>query len=474
VRVVLLALIAALAAGCGTSAGSAKPKPSNYAHFESRPDLRPPLVRVTTAEPEADGGSIFLAPKEKRDPGGPMILDGRGRLVWFDPINPTAAADFRVQTWRGKPVLTWWEGKITETGVGTGRYVIVDDTYRRVATVAAGHGLAADLHEFKLTPRGTALVVAYEAVPRDLGSVGGRARSWAYDSVVQEVTVPGGRVLFEWRSLDHVPLAESVLRKPAKQASRKAPFDYFHVNSVALDADGNLLVSARNTHTIYKLDHRDGRILWRLGGKASDFQMGKGTTFGYQHDARRQADGTITLFDNSAAPAIAKFSRALVIHLDEQTMRATLVRAYAHPRKVLSPHQGSAQLLAGGHMFVGFGGKPFITEFARDGGVLFDAKLVVGDFYRAFRFPWTGRPATRPAVAVRDGTAYVSWNGATEVAFWQLLAGDDEGSLEPVTKARRQGFETAIRLGGDAKLVAVRALDADGTTLRESRAVEVS
>jgi outer membrane protein assembly factor BamB len=289
---------------------------------------------------------------------------------------------------------------------------------------------------------------------------------------VQEVTVPGGRVLFEWRSLDHVPLAESVLRKPAKAASRKAPFDYFHVNSVALDTDGNLLVSARNTHTIYKLDRRNGRILWRLGGKTSDFRMGKGTTFGYQHDARRQADGTITLFDNSAAPPIAKFSRALVIRLDERTMRATLVRAYAHPRQVLSPHQGSMQLLANGDVFVGFGGKPFITEFARGGRVLFDAKVVVGDFYRAFRFPWTGRPVTRPAVAVRDGTVYASWNGATEVASWQVLTGDDEGSLAPVKKARRQGFETAIPLDGDGKLIAVRALDADGTTLRESRAVE--
>jgi hypothetical protein len=471
VRSGLLLLLAAVTAGCGSSQAET-PRRSNYARFESRPDLRPPLVEVAKADPDADGGSIFLAPKEKRDPGGPMILDARGRLVWFDPINPTAATDFRVQTWHGKRVLTWWEGRITKTGVGTGRYVIADDTYRRVATVAAGHGLAGDLHEFELTPRGTALIVAYEAVPRDLGSVGGRAKSWAYDSVVQEVTVPGGRVLFEWRSLDHVPLAESALRRPAKTASRKAPFDYFHVNSVALDRDGNLLVSARNTHTIYELDRRDGRILWRLGGKASDFRMGKGTTFGYQHDARRQADGTITLFDNSAAPPMAKFSRALVIRLDERTRRATLVRAYSHPRKVLSPHQGSAQLLANGDMFVGFGGKPFITEFARDGRVVFDARLVVGDFYRAFRLPWTGRPTTRPAVAVRSGTVYASWNGATEVVSWQLLAGDGEGSLEPVKTVRREGFETAIRLDGDAKVVAVRALDADGRALRDSRAVE--
>jgi hypothetical protein len=368
-------------------------------------------------------------------------------------------------------VLTWWEGSVTMTGVGTGRFVIADDTYRRIASFGAGNGLEGDLHEFQLTPRGTALILAYATVPRDLTSVGGRAKSWAYDSVVQEVTVPGGRVLFEWRSLDHVPLTESASRLPAKKASRKAPFDYFHVNSVDLDSDGNLIVSARNTHTIYKLDRRDGHIVWRLGGKASDFRLGKGARFGYQHDARRQADGTITLFDNSAAPPIAKFSRALVIRADERTKRATLVRAYAHPRKVLSPHQGSAQLLPNGDVFVGFGGKPFIIEFTRDGAVRFSARLRIGDFYRAFRLSWTGHPATRPAVAVRDGKAYASWNGATEVVTWQVLAGDDGESLAPVQTARKQGFETVIDLDADAKLLAVRALDARGKSLGESRAV---
>jgi hypothetical protein len=401
-----------------------------------------------------------------------MIFDPSGQLVWFDPIQPKEATDFRVQTWRGKPVLTWWEGRITQTGVGIGRYVIADRTYTRIAEFGLGNGLTGDLHEFRLTPRGTALVLAYKPVVRDLTTVGVNKRNWVYDSVVQEVSVPGARVLFEWHSIDHVPLAESVSRKPAKTASRKAPFDYFHVNSVDLEANGNLLVSARNTHTLYEIDRKDGHIVWRLGGRESDFAMGPGTRFGYQHDARRQRDGTITLFDNSATPPIAKFSRALVIRADEKTMRATLVHAYAHPKRVLSPHQGDAQRMANGDTLVGFGGKPYIAEFTRDGRVVLDAKLVVGDFYRAYRFPWHARPATKPTVVVRDGKAYVSWNGATDVAQWEVRAGDSSRALTSIAKAPKRGFETAIRLDTDATLVSVTALDARGTPLGTSRVVE--
>jgi Arylsulfotransferase (ASST) len=467
----LLLVLAVLVVGGSGAEPGASAKPPTRSAFVSRPDLTPPLLDVAKPGPAA-GGYLFLAAKEKKDPGGPMILDSRGQLVWFDPIQPKSATDFRVQTWRGKPVLTWWEGAITLTGVGAGRFVIVDDTYRRIAEFGAGNGLTGDLHEFRLTPRGTALVLAYKPVQRDLTSVGVQKRGWVYDSVVQELSVPDARVLFEWHSLDHVPLAESVLRKPAKSASRKAPFDYFHVNSVDLEPDGNLLVSARNTHTLYEVDRRDGHIVWRLGGKASDFAMGNGTRFGYQHDARRQRDGTITLFDNSATPAIAKFSRALVIRADEKTKRATLVHAYAHPKHVLSPHQGDAQRMANGDTLVGFGGKPYVTEFTRDGRVVFDAKLVVGDFYRAYRFPWHARPTTRPTLVVRDGKAYASWNGATEVARWDVRAGDEPGALASVAKMPRRGFETAIELDTDARFVAVAALDANGRTLATSKAVE--
>jgi len=284
--------------------------------------------------------------------------------------------------------------------------------------------------------------------------------------VVQEVDIASGRVLFQWRSLDHVPLAESMLRKPVQDAAkRKGAFDYFHVNSVDIDTDGDLIVSARNTHTVYKISRADGHVIWRLGGRKSDFEMGPGTTFGYQHDARRQDDGTLTLFDNSSTPAIAKFSRGLVLKLDEKTMTATLVHAYIHPDRILSPHQGNLQRLPDGHVVVGWGGASYVSEFTGDGQALLDGHLLVGDTYRGYRFPWAGRPTDRPRVVVDGDHAYVSWNGATDVVSWELRAGDDEASLKTVEKADRGGFETELPLATDAKLIEVRALDGAGKPL---------
>jgi Arylsulfotransferase (ASST) len=471
-----LLVLAFVAAGCGSdssseSAGTTKSdasakKPNETRRvYRTRPDLHPPIFQVVTSELGQAPGYIFVGAKEKTDPGGPMILGPNGDVVWFKQVQPLAATDFRVQRYQGKPVLTWWQGKVSQTGVGQGKLVIYDDRYHKVAELDTGKGVHSDLHEFTITPRDTALLVAYDARPHDLSSVGGKKNGWVYNSIVQEVDIATGRVLFDWRSLDHVPLVESASRKPAQTATRKAPFDYFHVNSVDLDADGNYIISARNAHTVYKISRSDGHIIWRLGGKKSDYEMGPGTTFAYQHDARRNADGTLTLFDNSSTPDVAKFSRGLVLKLDDEAKTATLIHAYIHPRKILSPHQGDVQELPDGHVVVGWGGASWVTEYTHDGQVLWDGKLVIGDTYRAYRFPWAGHPTDRPRIAVDGKDVYASWNGATDVVSWEVLAGADAASLKSVKKIDRSGFETKIPVDTDERMLAVRALDGAGHAL---------
>jgi arylsulfotransferase ASST len=472
-----LGTVTLVAAACGTGEGRRSAKEARYRTFFSRPDLRPPRVVVKTAARGSESGYIFLAPKEGGR-GGPLIVDDTGEPVWFHPLEAGEATDFRVQRYRGRPVLTWWEGIEPTVGIGSGRFVIADSSYRRIAVVGAGRGLEADLHEFVITPRDTALLLAYERVPYDLSSLGGPKDGYVFDSVVQEVEIESGRVLFEWRSLDHVAVAESAQRIPAREASAAKPFDYFHVNSVNLDTDGNLLVSARNTNAIYKLSRRTGRVIWRLGGRNGDFEMGPGTRFAWQHDARRLADGTISLFDNSAIPKVADHSRAVVLSLDERARAASLVRAYVHPLGLLSPHQGNAQPLSSGGFFVGWGGKPYFTEFSRSGRVLLDGRLAAGDSYRAYRFSWRGRPVEPPAVAARlasDGTmsVHASWNGATDVARWKVLTGRDPDELRPVVAVPREGFETTVTVE-TAPYVAVRALAATGSTLATSDVVRAS
>ena len=213
--------------------------------------------------------------------------------------------NFRTARYRGKPVLTWWEGK-ADAGLGRGTHVIMDQSYSELARIPAGDGRQSDLHEFVITPRSTALVTSYEVRPANLSAVGGPVGGKVIGGVVQELALPSGRVLFEWRSLDHVQVEETHAAVPGH------PLDYFHVNSIDLASDGNLIVSARNTWAVYKVSRRSGNVIWRLGGKRSDFEMGRGTVFAWQHDARHHGTDLVSIFDNGAAPQVEPQSRVLV------------------------------------------------------------------------------------------------------------------------------------------------------------------
>ena len=231
---------------------------------------------------------------------------------------------------------------------------------------------------------------------------------------------------------------------------------------------------------MYEVSRRTGKVLWRLGGKKSDFLLGPGARFAWQHDARRQPNGMITMFDNGSAPPVEKLTRVLVLRVNMATKRATLLRSYHHPKKLLSPFEGNAQVLPDGHVFVGWGGWPYVSEFARNGRVLFDAYFGHGknpgadaDTYRAYRFPWHGRPKDPPAIAVAGGKVYVSWNGATDVARWQVLVGDANDDLLVVGSAKKDGFETAIPFRAGGRFIAVQALDRRGKLLGVSQTLKL-
>src|SRR5918994_1291188 len=251
------------------------------------------------------------------------------------------------------------------------------------------------------------------------------------------------------------------------------------------DHDNNLLVSARETSAVYKIDRKSGEVIWRLGGKKSDFEMGKGTRFAYQHDARRLPDGTISIFDNGKTvfhnnlPEAIEESRAIVLELDEERMKASLVREYTHPDKQYADAAGNTQVLENSNVFVGWGRALAISEFGEDGELLFDASLrPENKSYRAFRFPWSAKPPDRPA-AVAERTSgeevrvYASWNGATEVESWEALAGRRPGDLKALGSIPRDGFETGMLLRTSEPFVAVRAKDRSGAVLGSSEPVEI-
>jgi hypothetical protein len=459
--------------------------PLGVQHFVGQPDLQPAAVTISHVRGIAPASSepqyILMTPKgyPTTGPGQPglMIVDRRGSLVWFSPSSGVTQMDLNVQSYQGKPVLTWWEGKVID-GYGQGQAVIADSSYQRIGVVKGGNGLQADLHEFFITPQNTALVTAYRTAQADLSAVGGKADGWALSGVALEVDIATGKVLFEWDSLDHVPVTDT--ETPFVGGTKASPFDYFHINSIAVAPDGDLLISSRNTCALYKVARPSGTVQWRLGGKQSSFTMTDGTRFYYQHHARPHGTSTVSLFDDGGSPAKEPQSRALLLSLNTTTMTATLKQSYTHSAGLAAQNQGSVQVLPDGRVLVGWGNLPYFSEFLADGTLAMDGQFPVPDqSYRTFTADWTGQPTTKPMLAARPNpaggsTAYASWNGATEVDKWVVLAGKSSAQLAQAGSQGRSGFETAITVNTTGPYFAVAAYDADGHLLAQSPTVRLT
>ncbi len=457
--------------------------PHAVQHYRSAPTLTPSTLSITTpAKAGTAGGDLFLAPYQGLGSAGPMIAEQNGALVWFHRLPAgEAATNLQVQSYEGRPVLTWWQGRILRVGFGEGEDVIYDNSYRQIAAVRAGNGYRADLHEILLTPQGTAWIDAFDPIHMSLASVHGSSHGILTDSVIEEIDVKTGLVMWEWHALGHISLKDSLNHV----SGGEYPWDYVHINSISpggagSSQPGDVLLSARNTWTLYDVNMHTGGYNWLFGdGPHSSFKLGPGVRFYWQHDAEFQPGGDISVFDNGSDPPKEKQSSGLELHVDPSARTVTLLKRFVNPsHTLLASSQGNALSLPGGDWLLGYGGLPNFTEFDPSGHVLLDGTLGknVQDF-RTYLSPWSAQPTTAPAIAVQAGaggggtaTVEASWNGATAVASWQVLAGASSESLAPLVTVPRQGFETTIHVTTTEPDVAVRALSASGQPLGSSTA----
>jgi EmrB/QacA subfamily drug resistance transporter len=455
--------------------------------FVTAPGLHPPIARADVLPKDLASlvpGYVFLANfYEISSPpivgqSGPLILDDRLAPVWFRPVpESVVASNLSLQTYRGTPALGWWQGVITNTGATTsGEDVIVDDHYREVSRLRGRNGWIITPHE--LLVRGEdAWVSANKNIPTDLSRYGGAYNGALIDSAVQEYDLKTGALLYTWDALKHIPLSESYATLP----TNGFPWDAFHVNSIQLVSARRFLVSMRGTWSAYLVDTSSGAIVWTLGGRRSSFRFGPRAAFAWQHDVTLDPDSTVTMFDDHCCQITGggtyvsptASSRALRLRLDERARTATLVAQYGHGSGFDADYMGSAQRLPGGGVFVGWGSQPYFSEYGPSGQLLLDVVLPRPDLsYRATLEQWVGRPLQPPAggARVKDGktTVYASWNGATEVASWQVLSASSQGRTPVVASSPRLGFETAVPVQRSYGALTVRALDARGRTLGTS------
>ncbi len=391
--------IAAGAAGAGAGAeafashaeAAAKAESDYYFGARVTPAAQqvgvPPITVTTPALAGTSLENILLTPSPTGSyQHGNLVTNSTGDIIKFLSFTDVTT-NLQMAKYQGEPVLVFWKGQYAPPGYGIGVYKILDANYRLVKTVRAGNGLRGDLHEFLLLPGGTAFCSAYRARQYDLSSVGGPRNGTLLDSYFQEIDVTTGKVILEWRASDHVEVSESYMPVPTRPS---VPYDFFHLNSVDVDTDGNIIVSARHCFCVYKLDRSTGNVIWRLHGKHSDFKMMKGTKFFWQHHARHHPGNVLTLFDDGAGATFNEsHSRGLKLKLRYDSMTCELVQAYEPHPTILAASQGSVQVLENGNVFVGWGNQPYFSEYSSDGRLLYCGKLPNEVFsYRAFRAPW--------------------------------------------------------------------------------------
>ncbi|KAK3623251.1 hypothetical protein LTR56_021731 [Elasticomyces elasticus] len=480
--------------------------PSDF-QYRSRPDLSPPRLNITLhATKDVGTGYLFVAPfaglpdtphvQHGPRQAGPYILRDDGDLVWSGyGYYSIWATNFQVVQWQGQDVLACFEGDHNPNyGHGHGHVTLLDWHYETVRELRAGRHKISDKHEFQVVDGDTALIQIYQPEARDLNAYGAEPEQiWIVNAIFQELNIATGEVIFEWSSLDHVSPDESMLPVTKGQAgsgyNSSDAWDYFHINSVDKDGSGNYLISARDACSSHKINGTDGSIIWRLGGKQSTFELGKGVKFCFQHHARwlQQYDDVevISLYDNSAHGSeaggddelhTAPTSSGKILELNTTSWTAVLVQGFYPPDGLLSKSQGSTQVLPNGNVLVNWGSEGAMTEYLPNGTVIFHAYMDTGELgvgvqkYRAYRYNWTGVPREEPAIAAYDdgyGTSvYVSWNGDTETNSWRFLGHASEGG-EPfiLGEVPRTSFETVLSLSSKVSRVSAVAVSEAGEVI---------
>lgn len=492
---------------CGT-----KPYPTTYDtpdpitdspkvwSFVSEPDLHPMKIKVKTFKPETSPGFIFVAPYAFSSNAiygqpGSLMMESDGNPIWFRPLKSKNLmnTDFRVQTLFCKPVLTFWQGTLATPPAYTNApggssepgscYYILDNTYRVIKNVSAKKGFTSDIHEFLITPENTALLLSTKTVPMDLTPFGGPANGYVQDFAIQEIDLKTDKLLFFWDALDHIPLEDSF--EPASSATESGNvWDVYHLNSIGLtDNKKDIIVSGRNTWTIYRIHKPNGHIVWQLGGKHSDFKIEPGARFSWQHDARMLSSDVVSLFDDNCCegadiPPNTPYAHGLVLKLNFEKMTAKVKRTYFHDPNLQVGSQGNVQTLPNGNRFIGWGESQYFSEYLNPGNTVknpalntvYSAKIPGSNYtYRAYRHEWVGMPHYPPSIAVKPGKVYASWNGSTETKIWQVFAGKSANHLCLIKCAEKKGFETAIPVNDEGPFFQVKALDGNCQVLGASK-----
>jgi hypothetical protein len=356
-----------------------------------------------------------------------IVLDKNGNTVYLKPALDRIDWDFQPQP----------NGLMTFYSMQRDKWYAMDSNYIIVDSFRTTSPYTADFHDLELLTHHHALMLSYYPIkPYDLSKYGGSDTATFIGGVIEEIDSLKNPIWI-WRSWDpdHYLDTDATYDLPSETLQTPpTPFDAVHENSIQIDTDGNILLSARALDEVSKISRKDGSFIWRLGGKHNQFTfIGDSIHFSHQHAVRRIANGDITLFDNGnynhtaeildtdifppdtniytnppdtvITPAdteigtnlIPTFARACEYDVDTNDMTAKLVWYYDDDSTIASQAMGYVQRLPDGNTLINWGldqlagsGLPQIavTEVTPDKRITFemDASNQI-TIYRAFKFP---------------------------------------------------------------------------------------
>lgn len=310
-----------------------------------------PAYTINTCS-ASSSGYYFLCAIRFGPPNGifptQMILDSSGKTIYYKQFLNGGGGDFKIQP----------NGLMSYSG--NNKFYLIDNSFTVVDSVECGNGIFTDGHDLQILPNGHFLLLGYENVTMNLSSyfmfgpnhnLAGGSNANVKCAVVQEQDA-NHNVVFEWHAKDHYAFADV----DPQWMSTANNVDWNHVNAVAPDSDGNILLSVRHFDEITKINRSDSSIIWRLGGNANQFSFpNDAAQFKGQHDIRRIANGNITLWDNGVAGPPVHAGTAKEYQLDENSLTATLAWSYTENPNSYSDATGNMQRLPGGNTLVDFG-----------------------------------------------------------------------------------------------------------------------
>lgn len=386
--VLLVALVAGVAvfvavSGGGSQDGGEEPRPE----VVTKPTLSLPAdfpsFRFESLRPAPPGLFVvtFSNPADERP--WVIVFDDEGVPRWW--YNPDTKALWGQVTANGD--LVWARSFGDGYGLDPRMAHEVRSESGRLVRLVRTEGSIVDGHEYRELPNGNVLLDTYVPETADLRRFGGPERAAIAAAEVQEVD-PAGKVLWHWNSRGHIGLREtgrwwrSVLSNPRRRLQREI-FDPVHINSIEPRGDGEVVISTRHTDAVYGIDRASGEINWKLGGTPTGKSLrvtGDPATklLGGQHDARIDARGRLTIFDNGKDRP--RRPRVVFYRLDLERGKAVYRGQLNDPEVSRSHCCGSARETSDGGWLVSWGDNPLVTEFDRAGRIAFRLHLPASTF----------------------------------------------------------------------------------------------